>query len=330
MRFIWILCLCLTSTPSGVFAQATTKVAARATVSTSGMRIVGYIPDHRAADYDPQSAVGLTDLNVFSAQPTPEGGLDLSRFGTNRPWAKFREFKTRQRVRMILCVGGWERSTHFAVVATTPALRQKFATTAVQVCLEHRFDGLDLDWEHPKNAAEQDGYGQLLTEIQTAFKPHGLVLSVTIAGWQGLSPEAIAAVDWVNVMSYDHPGRHSTLDAARADVKKLTELGIPSQKLNLGVPFYGRNIKTRDPLTYREIVEKYHPPPETDEVDGIYFNGLTTIRRKTEWAMQSKLGGIMIWELGQDVSGKGALLSVVRDSVARPLQSKEKLRGPAK
>lgn len=324
MRFIWILCICLINTPSGVFGQAKTKITARQPVRPVGMRVVGYIPDHHAAGFDPNNAVGLTDLNVFSAQPTPEGGLDLSRFGANRPWAKFREFKTRERVRMILTVGGWGHSTHFAAVATTAALRQKFANTAVQVCLEHRFDGLDLDWEHPKDAAEQNGYGQLLTEIQTAFKPHGLVLSVTIAGWQGLSPEAIAAVDWVNLMAYDHPGRHSTLESAQVEVKKLLDLGIPPQKLNLGLPFYGRKIMNRElASTYREIVEKYHPAPETDEVDGIYFNGPATIRRKTEWAMKSKLGGVMIWELGQDVSGKDALLPVIRDTVARPSQSKK-------
>jgi hypothetical protein len=52
---------------------------------------------------------------VFSAEPTATGPLDLSRL-KKVPWADLRAFKTK-RVRLILCVGGWERSKHFAAAA---------------------------------------------------------------------------------------------------------------------------------------------------------------------------------------------------------------------
>ena len=84
----------------------------------SSFRIVGYLPNYR--EFDSVSTRGLTDLILFSATPTAKGDLDLSRL-KKMPWAKLRAFKTQQRVRLILCVGGWERSANFATVATSDA-----------------------------------------------------------------------------------------------------------------------------------------------------------------------------------------------------------------
>lgn len=315
MRFICFLCVVLIGSQSPVFAQEREK---QPTVSSS-MRIIGYLPDYRAAEFVAATAQPLTDLIVFSAQPTADGGIDPERLAKRIPWAELLELKTRARVRLILCVGGWERCAHFSSIAASAEKRQKFVKSAVQLCLDQRLDGLDLDWEHPKTETEQSNYGRLLKDLRAGFRSHGLVLSVTIAGWQNLDKEAIAAVDWINLMAYDHPGRHSTIEAVQAEVERFLKAGVPPTKLNLGLPFYGRNItKPEQTLTYRQIVEKYHPAPATDEVDGFYFNGQETIRRKTEWAMTRQLGGIMIWELGQDAAGDQALLNVVRSTVSKP------------
>lgn len=272
-------------------------------------RVVGYLPDYRNFDRVPTR--GLTDLILFSVTPTAKGDLDLSRL-KKMPWAKIRAFKTQQRVRLILCVGGWERSANFAAITASDELRQKFVGAVVKVCLDERLDGVDLDWEHPKNEAEQEGYAKLLADLHRAFEPHGLMLSVTIAGWQKLPAKAFDAVDWVNLMAYDHSGRHSTLEGAQADVKKLLNLGVPSQKLTLGLPFYGRDkAKSSREMIYRDIVAKHRPEPNVDEVDNIYFNGPETIARKTKYAIDSGLAGVMIWELGQDASDDQSLLKVI-------------------
>lgn len=289
--------------------------------ATPAIRIAGYLPDYRAADFDPAAFRQLTDLIVFSAAPSPEGGLDMTRLKVVMPWDRLREFKVRERVRLILCVGGWERSAHFAAIAGSARSRDKFVQAAVRVCLDEGLDGLDLDWEHPRDASEQQGYEKLLVELHDAFKPRGLVLSVAIADFQRLTHDAIAAVDWVNVMAYDHDGRHATFDAARADVKSLIVIGVPPHKINLGLPFYGRHITQPEQVaTYREIVTKYHPAPDVDEIDNLYFNGPSTIRLKTEWAIQSQLGGMMIWELGQDAAGDQSLLKVIRDTIDRTMK----------
>jgi GH18 family chitinase len=55
-------------------------------------------------------------------------------------------------------------------------------------------------------------------------------------------------------------------------------------------------------------VKQYQPAFDTDEVDGIYFNGLGTIQRKTCFAMGEGLGGVMVWELAHDTTDANSLL----------------------
>jgi GH18 family chitinase len=300
-----VLVLCLVLTASAQDRQET----------AAGFRLVGYLPDYRAADFDPAAARGLTDLIVFSAQPDKDGGLNRDRL-KRVPWARLREFKTRERVRLLLCVGGWGRSTHFPAVAASDETRRAFVQVAVRACLDERLDGIDLDWEHPRNGQEEAGYAALLAACREGFRPHGLVLSVTLAAWQKLPREAFGSVDAVQIMSYDHKGRHATFEAAQADVKALLAQGAPAGKLVLGLPFYGRPIAGgRDALTYRQILARYRPAPDADEVEGVFWNGPATIRRKTQFALESGLGGVMVWELGQDAAGKESLLEAIHEAV---------------
>lgn len=280
-------------------------------------RVAAYLPDYRLDSYEPKLAQLLTDVILFSVEPTAEGGINRKRLD-KAPWAELRKWKTARRVRLIVAVGGWERSKHFAAVATLPEKRRKFVNEAVKLCLDERLDGIDLDWEHPGSAAEEQGYADLLTELRAACEPHGLLVSFSIAGWQKVPPEAFAAAHWVHLMGYDREGRHSTFDDTVAEVKKLQEMGVPPGKIVLGMPFYGLHVeRKKQPLSYAEILAKYGPKPDVDEVDGFYFNGTGTVRRKTEYALKQGLGGVMAWELGQDVPTEQSLVRTMAETVER-------------
>jgi GH18 family chitinase len=117
-------------------------------------------------------------------------------------------------------------------------------------------------------------------------------------------------------MTYDTKGRHATPAFAESEVRRLIERKIPAAKICLGLPFYGRGVDNGGKtLTYAQIVEKYRPRANVDEVDGIYFNGIQTIQRKTRYAREHKLAGVMIWEIGQDTRGDQSLLQAIH----RPL-----------
>ncbi|QDT54879.1 Chitinase A1 precursor [Caulifigura coniformis] len=301
-----------------ITAAALSAARCASAADFSEFRVIAYLPEYRAAGFETAQAQGLTDLIVFAAAAGDDGLIDMR--GLQRfPWERAWQLKKETRARLILCVGGWSRSKGFPAVAADATKRKAFAASAVKICLEKRLDGVDLDWEHPKNAAEEEDYGKLLADMKTAFAPHGLMLSATVAGWQKLTDEAIASVDAIQLMSYDHGGKHSTLEDAMKDVQKLLDRGVPASRLVLGVPFYGRGITDRDRATpWREIVEKQKPAAGVDEADGLYFNGPETIRKKTRYALEKQLQGVMAWELGQDAPEPNSLLNVIETEVHKP------------
>ncbi|HEV3022178.1 MAG TPA: glycosyl hydrolase family 18 protein [Pirellulales bacterium] len=278
-------------------------------------RVIGYLPEYRMRHLDPDVGKYLTDLVYFSVEAGPAGEFKRDRLKSEH-LATLRAIKKKHGVALFLCVGGWGRSADFAPMAASADARRKFVAAATQFCLENRFDGIDLDWEHPAGDEECGNFAALLAEMKGSFEPHHLQLSIAAAGWQTLPPEAIAAVDRVHLMAYDGDGRHSTPEFARAEVARLIGQGVPAGKICLGVPFYGRAIRDRAKTqTYAEIVRRHQPAPEVDEVDGIYFNGPVTIARKTNEAIESKLGGIMVWELGQDAAGDQSLLRAIQKAI---------------
>ena len=278
--------------------------------------VAGYLPDYRLAGYDLDRAAGVTDLILFSAEPTAAGGLDLSRLD-DAPWAEIAAWKTRRRVRVLLAVGGWGRGDAFAELAASSGARSAFAVRAVRVCLDRRLDGVDLDWEHPRGDRQAEGYAALVRDLAAAFAPHGLLVSVTVAPAQSHPAGGFAAADRVQVMAYDRDGRHATFAGAEASIAALLEAGVPAEKLVLGLPFYGRGVDDRRrTATYAELCET--GVPDGDERDGLFFNGPATIRRKVAFAREAGLAGVMAWELGQDAVGEGSLLRVVAEAAGQP------------
>ena len=76
---------------------------------------------------------------------------------------------------------------------------------------------------------------------------------------------------------------------------------LPPHLVTLGLPFYGRHVKTGDWKSYEDLVQMHAPlEPDVDEAGGYYFNGPHLIQRKTRLAIELGLGGVMIWEVGQD------------------------------
>jgi chitinase len=279
--------------------------------------VIAYLPDYRVASIDPSVCRSLTDLIFFSIEPTSAGALDLSRLKPEL-LSQLGDWKQRYHFRLLVSLGGWGRSGGFGPMATDDKARGRFIQALTQFCLDNRLDGVDFDWEHPANPTEEAAYARLLTETKQAFQPHGWLVSVTLAAWQKLEKGGFEAADRAQVMAYDHDGRHSTFDNARADVDQLVRQGAPRSKVCLGVPFYGRNVtKSDEAMTYAEIVQRYHPAPDVDEVEGVYFNGPRTIQQKARYVMENNLGGVMIWELGQDTTDDTSLLRAIHTVLAK-------------
>ncbi|EEP81510.1 endochitinase 1 [Uncinocarpus reesii 1704] len=178
--------------------------------------------------------------------------------------------KKNRHLKVLLSIGGWTYSTNFRAIAT-PEGRQTFARSAVKLLADCGFDGIDIDWEYPKDDSEAQHYVSLLYETRIALDQYasqcapGQHLPLTIAapcGPNHYSKLRIAEMDryldfW-NLMCYDFAGSwdstaghmanvfpspsspDSTPFNADAAVSAYISAGVHPSKLIFGLPLYGR------------------------------------------------------------------------------------------
>jgi GH18 family chitinase len=118
------------------------------------------------------------------------------------------------------------------------------------------------------------------------------------------------AYDLTGFWNPDKPGPHSPYSFAEQSIAYWEQQGLSKEKMTLGLPFYGYDFTdlTKIPsVTFREMVERDNSFAYKDAVGKIHYNGIPTIENKTRLALEG-LGGIMIWEIGQDHFGNYSLL----------------------
>lgn len=278
-------------------------------------QVLGYYPDYFAAQL-PVSQIPydkLTEVVYFSIYPNPDGTLNQSEISPARQ-AQLIETAHANGVRVSICVGGWGLSSHFSAACADPSARAALVSHLTQYCLSNGFDGIDLDWEPVSTAADRQNYTHLIRQLKVALAPHGKTLSVAVfAQGNEFLPEAVADIDRLHIMAYDMRTPHSGWSDTLAGLDHWQSYGVPSSKIILGMPFYGRDSSWAF-YGYKQIMEMYHPAPEVDEIAGINFNGLDTIRRKTRHVIENGYRGVMFWELIQDTTDHTSLLAAIADS----------------
>merc|ERR1711871_81412 len=183
------------------------------------------------------------------------------------------------------------------------------------------FDGVDYNWEYP-GYSFQHGYSNdkvvnddyqglyyLVKETREVFDQYtknsnrGGKMGITLAYYPDGRQETLFLkfkiaeyVDYMHMMTYDQHGKqHSSYDFAAKSISQAIEIGLPPKKLTLGLPFYGRHSSGQW-TTYEDILGKYYTKIKTignggefkmnvDKIDGIGFNSVETIKRKTKHAI---------------------------------------------
>lgn len=303
------------------------------TKGSGGFKVVGYYPSWKPSETGKIRYDVLTHVVYAFAIPTAEGGLrPLENAATAK---KIIKEAHENDVKVLLAVGGWSYQdvpleSTFLSATETAKKRKKFGNAIVKMCKDYGFDGVDMDWEHPRvdgNSSAQ--YEKLMLYLAKQLHAEGKLL--TSAVLSGATPDGnvyydaaahtdkvLAAVDWIHVMAYDGGDgeRHSSYDFAVAcgDYWHKTR-GLSSDKVVLGVPFYGRPSWA----SYEEILKADSSAWKKDsaQINGMtaHYNGVPTIKKKARYAKKN-LGGIMIWEITQDTSNVSKSLMTAIGKVA--------------
>jgi hypothetical protein len=111
-------------------------------------------------------------------------------------------------------------------------------------------------------------------------------------------------------MAYDGGSPHANYDWAISSANFWKSRGLPASQTVLGVPFYSRP----GGMSYAQLVGMDPANANRDCVTAggaqQCYNGVPTVRRKTEWA-KANGGGIMYWELSQDTAGSTSLVNAI-------------------
>lgn len=265
--------------------------------------------------------------------------------------------------KLLVSVGGWTYSANFPGIAADPAFRAAFAHDCNTMVQLYGLDGIDIDWEYPSTVSEKQNYTLLLQQVRDSLDAIetvvGRPLLLSIAA--GASPSHMQYVDWTNVvplldminlMSYDFYGTWSPTTNHNAPlypvssgaqsgfscseaVTNLMSYGVPADRINMGVAWYGRSHLTNGapglhvsgtgqsdmihfsaddgtPLYYNVLNALNQFDYHWDSVAQVpYLTGITTnsfvsfdneasIALKAQYINAQQLRGAIIWEISGD------------------------------
>lgn len=326
----------------------------------------------------------LGPINWAVAPAGYETSYELGNPIYHHPNQQFSQYCHDANVKLLPSLGGWTLSTNFPAVASDPVKRQNLAQQCVELITVYGFDGIDLDWEYPGYAPhagtpnDAANFTLLLQDIRSALDAAesdlGKNLLLTIA--VGASPVNMENVQWtailpfvdiINLMSYDYFGAWEPLTNhnaplfqpavgdpefnTHASIVRLTEqYAVPSDKLAVGIGFYGRSVKTLgapglhvasmgiadavsfpadegNPLYYSIVSALPNFDYHWDDLSKVpyltgsgalntfvSFDDTVSVRHKAEYIAANNLRGAIVWELTGDyiesVEGSGVVLEI--------------------
>ncbi|KAF3398911.1 Endochitinase B [Talaromyces pinophilus] len=174
-------------------------------------------------------------------------------------------------LKVILSIGGGGKgSENFAKVATDPAAVANFAYSARALVDQFGLDGVDVDWEHPSDIQQGEGFVYLLSQLRNALpSPRYTVTCALPAGEWALKYINLAIaqqyVDLFMIMCYDFsgpwldrtghqsqlytpPNPYSAAAAVscQSAVTYILSQSVQSNKILMGIPVYGRSFVGAD------------------------------------------------------------------------------------
>jgi chitinase len=275
-------------------------------------------------------------------------------------------------LRVLWSFGGWTGSRGFTLAARDP---DRFAASCRELLADPRwagvFDGIDIDWEYPNacglacDASGPDALPALLRALRGRFGPAAPVTAAVPADPDKLRAGGYAAAarsaSWLSAMTYDffgtgatagptaphsplrpYPGIPRATATTDAVISELLSLGVPPDRLLLGIGFYGRGwtgvsaaapggtATGPAPGSFEKGIEDYavlrETCPPTGTVGGTAYalcrgqwwgyDTPATVGAKMRYARSRGLAGAFAWELSGDTAD-GQLI----DAMATGLRS---------
>lgn len=195
----------------------------------------------------------------------------------------------------------------FGSVMADAEKRNEFAVNVAGYLKENKYDGVDFDWEYPRQGQGSWYYYALfMAKLREELAGTGITISLACnPNWDMPTTPVTDQVDILNLMTYGRQYEHSTMEHVAFDMGKADANNVPRVKQVLGLPFYSKDTNQHHQgadLGYSDIVAKYptiapsvntckHPTNGSEQ----YFNGVNLIKQKCKHVTTNKMGGVMVW-----------------------------------
>ncbi|RAV98462.1 glycosyl hydrolase family 18 protein [Pseudochryseolinea flava] len=304
---------------------------------TAQFKIVGY--SYTSGDANAIDWSKITHLNLAFENPDINGNLS---FNTNNASFVTKAKANHVKVLVSICGGGSSldatmRARYFTLIDDNH--RASFVSKIVQYLNDHDLDGIDLDLEGP---AINGDYGKFVADLKQSL-PAGKLMTAALSHLNNgdmVASETVQLFDFLNIMAYDStgpwnpsaPGQHASYEFAVTSLNWwVTHKGLQKEKAILGVPFYGYGFgaDANEGVSYAQILTRFGSEAQNRDASGntIYYNGVPTITKKTQYVIDEGYGGIMIWQLAQDrpTSDSKSLLRNIYNTVYTPTRVAESI-----
>ncbi|NGM72442.1 glycosyl hydrolase family 18 protein [Sphingobacterium sp. SGL-16] len=313
--------------PDGYGASTVEKPSGEYMADKSFKRISYIYHNTNLANLDSAKLKYVTHLHFAFLNPKEDGTLQTLTNHAN--FEALNKLAKDNNVKTAISIQGNELM--FRTIAANEQTRKKLVKSLVDFAVRYNLDGIDLDWEYPRaNYGSDVTFEVFVQELSSELHSWHKYLSMAVTAGlyagpvkDGITAGAIEAVDFVNLMAYDgigtdtaEPNHHSSYGMANRVIDIwLNDKLVPKEKIILGVPLYGKNADNTS-MTYTALLAAgANPNLDVFSVSGVnyYYNGLATIKQKTELA-KSKGNGVMFWEYSQDAKGENSLLKASFDA----------------
>ena len=267
-------------------------------------------------------------------------------------------------IKVLISIGGWGWSGKFSDAVLTDTARAAFAVSAANIVKKYDLDGVDIDWEYPGakglegniyRPEDKQNYTLMFRELRHALdsisrQTHKKYLLTTAAGAfanylnNTEMGKAQQYLDYINLMTYDYSEKiavhHTNLhksklykgrNSADRAVDAFIAAGVPSEKLVMGLAFYGRvynlasntkqgigdSILNRDKgrgysiikdslvnrngyVAYRDKKAKAPYLYNASKKQFITYDDEWSVKKKCKYVLKKRMGGVMFWEYSSD------------------------------
>lgn len=297
------------------------------TFTVGAFNVVGYLPSYRFYAQNSIQYDKLTHLMVCFANPDET----TREFVFPSSLTNVVQKAHAAGCKVYVSIGGGGLSAALENIyeeETKFSKRNLFIHSLMQFVRKNNLDGVDVDLEGA--LVQMNTYNDFVLELIDSAHASNIKISAAYAKWNGgsVSTATVEKLDFINTMSYDTygpwsqtSGQHSPFSQATSEFSYWHQRGADKKDVMIGLPFYGYEFQdnTTPAWTWCSIVNTYPDSLNQDNIitnDGtLYFNGISTIKQKVQFAIDNDAGGVMIWEVGQDCFDSNSMLNVIHDVI---------------